>query len=116
LRGKHKIREARNTKGLTQKSLGASAGVSASTISHIECHRGPDVPRAERRPTKTRFSTALKLSVALAGIKPGDYTFEEFVKLQSHFGEAELYEALVNQQARDRRRRQRRNRHLRSVA
>ncbi|HTK39657.1 MAG TPA: helix-turn-helix transcriptional regulator [Patescibacteria group bacterium] len=112
----HRLRSARHAAQQTQRSLGAQAGVSASTISHIECHRGPDVPAEQRRKTKTRLTTALKLSAALAQLPPGDYSLEEFVERQNLFGEAELYEALVNQRARTLRRAARSTRHLRAVA
>lgn len=116
MQGKHNVRARRDAADLTQKSLGAIAGVSSSTISHIECHRGPDVPRSERRLTKTRLSTALRLSVALSGMKPGEYTLEDFVRMQNIFGENELYEAAINQRERERRRQSKQRRHLRSVA
>lgn len=113
---KHKLRAARDGAKLTQKQLKELSGVSTSTISHIECHRGPDVPKSERRPTKTKFSTALNLAAALSRLKPGEYTLAEFISAQSIFTELEIYEALANQREREARRRRRRGRHLRAVA
>jgi transcriptional regulator with XRE-family HTH domain len=84
----HKLRGERNAQGLTQVELGHRASVSPSTISHIECHRGPDVPREQLRPTKTKFSTAARLVNALMGpiveehnIPAGTYSIEELVAL-----------------------------------
>lgn len=90
---KHKLRGLRDAAGLTQKDLSWASRVSTSTISHIECHRGPDVPPSERRPTRTKLRTALKLAAALSQLPPGDYTLEEFISRQALFTEGELYEA-----------------------
>jgi len=116
LPNKHKLRAERvdNCK-MTQKALGAAAGVSPSTISNIECHRGPDVPRSQLHPTKTKTDTAVKLAVAVGKIRPGVYTLAEFVARQDLFSEAELYEALKNQLARERRRK-RNTRHLKMAS
>ncbi len=100
LNTKHRMQGVRTAKGLTQKQLGRSAGVSVSTISNIECHRGKDVPRSERRKTLTRLSTALKLSAALGQRGPGIYSVEEFADSQSLFTAAEIWEAIVNEQKR----------------
>lgn len=100
----HRLRTARAERGATQAVLSELSGVSTSTISNIECHRGPDVPRTERRRTNTRLSTALKLTAALSQIPTGTYTLEQFVALQDLFTEGEIYEALVNQKKRDARR------------
>lgn len=109
---KHTLRTVRDDAGLTQRRLSQAAGVSTSTISHIECHRGPDVPRSERRKTKTRLSTALKLSLALSQLPPGDYELSDFIVSQTLFTEGEIYEAVRKQFVRPRHSR----RHLRSVA
>ena len=102
--GKHRLRTVRDEAQLTQRELSARARVSTSTISHIECHRGPDVPVSERRPTRTKLSTALKLSVALNRLPPGDYSFREFFGSgQTLFSEAEIYQAVRRQYARGRR-------------
>jgi transcriptional regulator with XRE-family HTH domain len=110
LNGKHALRAERVSQDLTQKALGAAADVSPSTISDIECHRGRNVPAAKRHTTKTRTATALRLVVALGLLAEGEYTFEEFCRLQSIFPEDELYEALVNELAREQKRLARRNR------
>lgn len=104
MQGKHKLRAERDSCGLTQKELGAAAGVSPSTISHIECHRGPNVPRDQLRSTKTKLDTACRLAVAVDRIPPGEYSLEEFISMQSVFTEPEMYEAPVNQRERERRR------------
>lgn len=108
---KHKLRAARDEAGYTQKSLRELSGVSTSTISHIECHRGPDVPRSEWRPTKTKLSTALKLASALSHLPPGEYSLDEFVRSQRLFTELEIYEAVRKQYAAAGRRR-----HLKAAA
>lgn len=112
---KHNLRQARVEAGNTQRQLNELSGVSPSTISHIECHRGPDVPKYERRPTKTKLSTALRLAAALSQLPPGDYSLEEFILSQTLFTELEMYEALANQRQRQERR-WRRRRHLKVVA
>lgn len=113
---KHKLRAERTECGYTQKALGAAAGVSPSTISHIECHRGPDVPRSQLHPTKTKTDTAVRLVVALEKIPPGEYTEEEFARIQKFFTRAELFEAPVNQRKRALARQRRTTRHLRAVS
>lgn len=116
MQGKHKLRGVRDQYGLTQKQLSASSSVSSSTISHIECHRGPDVPSGERRKTKTRLSTALKLCQALNQLPPGSYSLDAFVAGQTLFSELEMYEALQNQREREAARKRRKNRRLHLVA
>lgn len=115
MQGKHKLRAVRDNLGMTQKALGAAADVSPSSISNIECYRGPDVPARKRRPTKTKTATALKLAVATGKIRPGVYTVEEFVAQQTLFTEAELFEAPVNQRARERARKNRQVRNTRHL-
>lgn len=89
---KHKLRDARKDADLTQRRLSGRAGVSVSTISNIECHRGPDVPLSERRLTKSKLSTALKLVQALKKMPPGQYSMEDFLANQSIFCEQEMHE------------------------
>lgn len=113
---KHQLRTARDQAGLTQRVLRKLSGVSTSTISDIECHRGPDVPPSERRRTKTKLSTALRLASVLSQLPPGEYSVEQFARSQSLFTELEIFEALANQRAREARRRQSKQRHLRVVA
>lgn len=76
---KHKLRAVRDNDGRTQKQLAADSGISASTISHIECHRGPDVPLSEWRPTRTRAHTIIALVVELGCIPVGEYSVEELI-------------------------------------
>lgn len=96
---KHKLHTHRTEAGLTQKALSDISDVSTSTISNIECHRGPDVPAAQRRRTKTRFSTIEKLvlglykNVAEVGSLPaGEYAMSFFLSQQEIFTEDEVYE------------------------
>jgi transcriptional regulator with XRE-family HTH domain len=105
---KHKLRAARDEAGFTQKQLSLRAGVSTSTISHIECHRGNDVPRSEWRPTKTKLSTAIKLAIGTGTIAAGVYTLEEFDAMQTLFPKGEIYQRV--------RRAQKGRPHLRLVA
>lgn len=114
MQDKHRLRAERNNCGYTQKALGARADVSPSTISHIECHRGPDVPSRQRATTKTKQATAQKLAVALGCIKPGVYTVEQFARKQKIFTAVELFEDPSNVRKRELARQRRTNRrHLR---
>ena len=106
---KHKLRTARDGANLTQRELKELSGVSTSTISHIECHRGPDVPRDQLRTTKTKLSTAIKLMHALNNLPPGQYSLDDFVAGQSVFSKMEIYEAVRKQYTHG-------GRHLRAVA
>lgn len=76
---KHRLRTVRDNDGRTQKQLAADAGISASTISDIECHRGADVPLEQWRPTRTRANTIVALTVALGCIPVGEYSVEELI-------------------------------------
>lgn len=116
---KHRLQSLRSAASLTQVQLGKEAGVRPSTISHIECHRGKDVPMSEPRKTKTRLRTAVKLSTALNQLPPGTYSLDEFIGLQTLFPEGELYEAARrDRKTRNRSRRPsvRRESHLRLVS
>lgn len=116
---KHNLRSSRNAAHLTQKQLSNSSGVSASTISHIECHRGPNVPKSELRPTKTKLSTALRLTVALEGVAAGDYSIDDFIAQQTIFTKLEIYEAVRTgylRTARKPKRKPKATRHLEAVS
>ncbi len=113
---KHKLRTARDYASLTQRELAEASHVSSSTISHIECHRGPDVPLSELRKTKTKLKTALKLLSGLGRIAPGEYTLSEFVAMQSIFTELEILEAVKDYQKREHKSKGASKRHLRLVA
>lgn len=117
--GKHKLRSVRVREGMTQRKLALEADVSASTISNIECRRGPDVPHSKRLPTKTKVETAAKLLVALQELPPGEYDFDKIVRAQRRrrviFTDAEFYENPVNVRKRELARK-RRPRHLKAVA
>ena len=114
---KHRLRTERDDANLTQRELAEVANVSTSTISHIECHRGPDVPRDKLKPTRTKLSTALKLLSALACITPGEYTLEQFAAAQSIFTEFEIFEAMKTDRLQSRRQpKGAPKRHLRAVA
>ena len=113
---KHKLRAERDNALLTQRQLAEASHVSTSTISHIECHRGPDVPRSELRKTKTKLKTALKLLSGLGRIAPGEYTLDEFVAMQSIFTKLEIFEAMKDYQQRGHKPSNASKRHLRLVA
>ncbi len=114
---KHRLRTERAGANLTQRELAEIASISTSTISHIECHRGPDVPRDKLKPTRTKLSTALKLLSALACIAPGEYTLEQFAAAQSVFTEFEIFEAVkMNYLQQGRQPKRTSRRHLRAVA
>lgn len=95
---KHKLRTVRDNDGRTQKRLAVNSGISASTISHIECHRGPDVPLSEWRPIRTRAQTIIALTVALGCIPVGEYSVEELISLANErdipFAANEISEAV----------------------
>ena len=95
---KHRLRAVRDNDGRTQKQLAADSGISASTISHIECHRGPDVPLGEWRPTRTKLQTIVNLAVALEQLPPGTYDLEEVIVFaREHkivFAPNEIHEAV----------------------
>ena len=104
----HKMRAVRVGEfNWTQAQLAAASGVSTSTISDIECHRGPGTPRrtGRRRKTTTRLTTAIKLTVALEKLPPGEYYLEQFLVSQDVFGSEEMF-----------RPKRRKRRHLRAVA
>lgn len=90
---KHKLYGARIDKLWTQRELSVRSGVSESTISRIENHRGPDVPASQRHKTKTRFSTVLKLVAAMLAWASDDYSLEEVIAYQTLFTPEEIYEA-----------------------
>lgn len=90
---KHKLFSARTIKLWTQRELAELSGVSESTISRIENHRGPDVPAHLRHKTKTRFSTVLRLVAAMLAWAPGEYSLEEVIAAQNLFSVEEIYEA-----------------------
>jgi transcriptional regulator with XRE-family HTH domain len=117
---KHKLFAERMRQCLTQKQLAELAGLSAGTVGHIERRRGPDVPRSRRSSTKTRVATCVHLLVALGILEDGEYTVDELVACQDMFTEAEIYEAVENILARQRKREARRRaastqRHLKLV-
>jgi transcriptional regulator with XRE-family HTH domain len=114
LQGKHRLRGERDARNWTQKTLSEISGVSRSTISHIECRRGPDVPAEKFLPTKTKLTTIVKIVGGL-GLTPGVYTVKELAKL-GIFSENEFYEADANERDRAERRRNRKRRQLPSVA
>lgn len=76
---KHKLRAVLDADGRTQKQLAVDSGKSASTISHIMCHRGPDVDIENWQPTRTKADTIVALTVELGCIPPGDYSVEEVI-------------------------------------
>ncbi len=115
---KHKLYDKRhNDAGLTQRELAEASNISTSTISHIECHRGPDVPRDRLRTTKTKLDTALKLLAALGCVSPGTYTLDAFVEAQAVFTRLEIFEAMKTDRLQNRRQpKGASKRHLRAVA